>query len=170
MSARLSAGPLVALATAACVLAIAACGSGASKRTGAAGNPQLALSRCMRAHGLPNYPDPTTGPGGEGFSIAQSIGGTSNTLTVNGIPFGGPAFTAAEKACKLFGGGSAPPPISESQKLALFQFAQCMRRHGVPNYPDPVFPAGGGIERPDVPGVSRDAPAVTQASVACNKA
>lgn len=168
MSAALTARPSVALTTAACVLAIAACGSGASKPTDAASNPQLAISQCMRAHGVPNYPDPTKGPGGEGFSIDQSVGGNSNTLTVNGIPFSGPAFTAAEKACKLFGGGAAPPPISESQKIALFHFAQCMRKHGVPDYPDPVFPAGGGIERQDVPGVNRDSPAVKQAAAVCN--
>jgi hypothetical protein len=44
-----------------------------------------------------------------------------------------------------------------------------MRAHGVPGYPDPVFPATGGIGRPSAPGVSRDAPAVTRAAAACNR-
>jgi hypothetical protein len=162
-----------ALAAASCVLALAlalaACGSSASNKTGgSARNAQLALSMCMRAHGVPNYPDPTKGPGGEGFSISTSPG--SDTLTVDGIAFSGPAFHAAEKTCKLFGGGSGPPPISERQKIQQFGFAQCMRKHGVPNFPDPVFPSGGGVERPSAPGLNRNSPAVQRAAVICNKA
>jgi hypothetical protein len=150
-----------------CALALAACGSSSSKPSSAAGSSQLALAQCMRAHGVPNYPDPVKGPGGEGFPITASIGGS--TLTVEGIPFSGPVFEAAEKTCKLFGGGTAPPAVSESQKLALFHFAECMRKHGVPDYPDPTFPAGGGIERPNVAGLNPDAPSVTHAAAACNK-
>jgi hypothetical protein len=156
------------LASTACALALAACGGSSPKATGSSGDSELATSQCMRAHGVPNFPDPTRGPGGEGRSVSSSPG--SSTVTVEGIPFSGPVFQAAEKACKLFGGGLAPPPISESQKVALFHFAQCMRRNGVPNYPDPVFPAGGGIERPSVPGLSRNSPAVMKAAAVCNKA
>ncbi|HWF25549.1 MAG TPA: hypothetical protein VG275_08885 [Solirubrobacteraceae bacterium] len=160
-----------ALAAASCVLALAlaACGSSASNNTrGSSSNAQLALSMCMRAHGVPNYPDPTKGPGGEGFSISTSPG--SDTLTVDGITFSGPVFQAAEKTCKLFGGGTAPPPISESQKIAQFHFAQCMRKHGVPNFPDPVFPASGGVERQSAPGLNRNSPAVQHAAAICDKA
>jgi hypothetical protein len=159
-----------ALAAASCVvaLALAACGSSAPNKTGgSASNAQLALATCMRAHGVPNYPDPTKGPGGEGFSISTSPG--SDTLTVDGITFSGPVFQAAEKTCKLFGGGSGPPAISEGQKIAEFHFARCMRKHGVPNFPDPVFPAGGGIERPSVSGLNRDSPAFQHAAASCNK-
>ena len=37
------------------------------------------------------------------------------------------------------------PPLSAAQKAAALKFAQCMRAHGVPHFPDPRFPAGGGI-------------------------
>jgi hypothetical protein len=158
----------LALALAACTLALAACGTSSPKSAGATSNQQLAQSQCMRAHGVPNYPDPTKGPyGSDGFSITKSAG--SDTLTVNGIPFSGPTFEAAEKTCKLFGGGAGPPPISESQKLALFHFSECMRAHGVPNYPDPSFPAGGGIERPQVAGLDENAPSVQRAAAVCNR-
>lgn len=119
----------------------------------------------MRAHGVPNYPDPVRGPGGEGFSISTSPG--SSTLTVNGISFSGPAFQAAMKTCKLFGGRGAPPPISESQKQAQLAFAQCIRTHGVPSYPDPRFPAGGGIMRLLPAGVTPSSPAFQHAVAAC---
>jgi hypothetical protein len=121
----------------------------------------------MRAHGVPTYPDPIKSPGGEGFPIREALGG--GTVTVEGIPFSGPAFEAAEKTCKLFGGGTGPAPVSETQKLALFHFSECMRKHGVPDYPDPSFPAGGGIERPSVPGLNLNAPSVTKAAAVCNR-
>jgi hypothetical protein len=58
-----------------------------------------------------------------------------------------PAFQSADQSCeKLLSAGSAPrPPISESQKLAAIANAQCMRKHGVPGFPDPEFPSSGGI-------------------------
>jgi hypothetical protein len=45
-----------------------------------------------------------------------------------------------------------------------------MRKHGLPNYPDPKFPSGGGIMQPSAPGLNRDAPAVEHAAGVCNKA
>jgi hypothetical protein len=159
-------GISVAFGALTCAVAIGACG-GSSTKPAASSNSQLALSQCMRAHGVPNFPDPTVGPGGEGMSVNSSPG--SSTVTVEGIPFSGPAFQAAEKTCKFFGGGSAPPPVSESQKLAELHFAQCMRRHGVPNLPDPQFPTGGGIIRRSVPGLNPRSPAVQHAAGVCNR-
>jgi hypothetical protein len=156
----------LAVAAVSCVVAIAACGGSSAKPTASSGGSELALSRCMRAHGVPNFPDPRKGPGGsEGMSVSQAVG--SSTLTVDGISFSGPAFQSAERTCKLFGGGSSPPPISESQKVAAFRFAQCMRKHGVPNYPDPTFPSGGGIETNLGPGFNLRSPASQNAAKAC---
>jgi hypothetical protein len=46
-------------------------------------------------------------------------------------------------------------------KLAALKFAQCMRAHGVPNYPDPAF---RGIEKPlSVYGINSDSPVVQNA-------
>jgi hypothetical protein len=158
--------PLITLAAITCAMAIAACGSSkSSSPTSRSSSPQLALAECMRAHGVPNFPDPTMGSGGEGFAILKHPG---SPLTVDGIAFSGPAFKAAAKTCQL-GGGGTRPRISESQKLALLQFSQCMREHGVPNYPDPKFPPGYGIEVPTVPGLSLNSPAVKNASATCNK-
>jgi hypothetical protein len=151
-----------------CVMAIAACGGSGPKSASAASNPQLKMSECMRAHGVPDFPDPTQGSGGEGLSVSQSVG--SDTITVGGIPFSGPVFEAAIKTCRFFGGGSAPPPITEAVKQQQFHFAACMRTHGVPNYPDPVFPPGGGIERPSAPGLNVNSPSFQRAIKLCNRA
>jgi len=119
----------------------------------------------MRAHGATNFPDPSPGGGFQQHYI-PGIG-----LTLNGVLIDShsPAVRAAAKTCDYGRGGSAPPPLSESQKQALVQFSQCMREHGVPNYPDPRFPAGYGIGIPHVPGLNRNAPAVQRAAATCNR-
>ncbi|MBO0694434.1 MAG: hypothetical protein J2P58_16130, partial [Acidimicrobiaceae bacterium] len=90
-------------------LALAGCG-GATLPAGAtnptSSNSPIALSNCMRSHGVPNFPDATDG----GLTVTQVVGGAS--MTIDGITFSGPAFQAAEKACEKylpFGGGQPPP-------------------------------------------------------------
>jgi hypothetical protein len=120
-------------------LALAVSGCGGSSRDAAAStgpygpaSDPASLSKCMRANGVPNFPDPVNG----GLPINTSSPGT---LTVEGTAFAGPAFTAAEKKCKEYlPGANGPPPAPSAaqlrQELAL---AECMRRNGVPNFPDP---------------------------------
>lgn len=48
--------------------------------------------------------------------------------------------------------------------------ARCMRTHGVPDWADPTFPPGGGIEGGGLPsGSSRSAPSVQSAARTCNR-
>ena len=92
---------------------------------GAAG--ALAYAKCMRANGVPNFPDPS--PGG-GFDINGNAGAMSS-----------PAFKAAQAKCgTLMGGGplSAGPPASAQTMAQLRKIAVCMRAHGVPQFPDPL--------------------------------
>ena len=72
------------------------------------------------------------------MTVVRSPG--SSTLTIEGIPFSGPTFAAAQKACKFFGGRRGRPQVSENEEWIQLHFAQCMRKHGVPNFPDPTFP------------------------------
>ena len=59
----------------------------------------LAMSRCMRSHGVPNFPDPKfqSGPNG-GLGIGMDLNGS-------GINPSSPAFQAAQKACAPKGAG-----------------------------------------------------------------
>ena len=88
----------------------------------------LAFARCMRAHGVSNFPDPQ--PGG-GFSFQA-----------NGSVRSSPAFRTAQQACASLmpGGGplSAGPPASAATMALLRRIAVCMRQHGVPQFPDPL--------------------------------
>jgi len=125
----------IAIAAASCAVAIAACGSSGKPTSSTSGSNQhgqgVRYSDCMRAHGVPNFPDPS--PGG-GFPLQTS-----------GINQQSPAFLSAQKACAALepGGNSQPPPISAAQQAGMVANARCIRKHGVPNFPDPTFGPGG---------------------------
>ena len=155
-----------------CVLAVAACG-GSSTKPRSASSPYgpksspAAMSRCMRANGLSNFPDPRSGPDGGGVGFPGGfIITSSDSIDVMGTPFSGPAVVHAEKACKEYMPPSGPAPtISASQKAAMIANARCMRKHGVPNFPDPTF-SGNHINIGDG-GANPDSPAFKQAAAAC---
>lgn len=128
---------------------------------------RLAFSRCMRAHDVPNFPDPGAPAryrGSESSFAGISIPPTIDTQS--------PAFHAAEKSCQpLLAAIASPqgkPPITASLKESLIAGAHCMRDHGVPNFPDPTFPASGGISQ-GVP-VNPKSPAFQRAQKICRKA
>jgi hypothetical protein len=97
----------------------------------------LAFSQCMRAHGVPDFPDPQQGNGGV---VSQVIGNGGSLDPASA------QFQTAQNACKKYlptnvGGGNGP---SAADRRALLAFAACMRTHGVPDFPDPNFSSGGG--------------------------
>jgi hypothetical protein len=156
---------IIVVLAAACAAALAACGGSkptAPKPKGAA--KQYAAARCMRAHGVQNFPDPDS-YGGNTVSMTPG----SDVITIAGISFSGPAFTSAEKLCNPLGLASPRPPVGEQLKRQLIAFAQCMRHHGLSNWADPTFPPGGGIDQRGEGAYNRDDPKVLAASAACNK-
>lgn len=165
------------IVTAMCALAIAACGGARGPSHAASTTPYgprnspASMSRCMRAHGLSNFPDPSAGPGGVGFrGVEVPIGETGQELIVDGITFSGPAYVKAAQACKQFlpGGGGPPPRVSAARKAQMLKAAACIRRHGVPNFPDPTFPSSGGLTQNLPPGLSLQSPAFERALQACS--
>ena len=103
------------------------------------------MSKCMRANGLSNFPDPIQGSGGLGFPGGVVLSSTDQ-LTVDGVTFSGPALKKAQAACKEFlPGGSGPPPaLTAQERRQGLELATCMRAHGVPNFPDPGSAPGPG--------------------------
>jgi hypothetical protein len=161
-----------ASAALACGLAVAACGGAGSAAIPQAGtgtnasDPQaLAASECMRAHGIRNFPDPVKGSGGVGLSVSKIPG--SSTITVGGITFSGPAFTAAAQACKFGPDNNGRPKLSAAQRRGMLHNAACMRRHGVPNFPDPTFGPRGGVKGASSDRINVNAPAFMRASREC---
>jgi hypothetical protein len=132
----------------------------------------------MRSTGVPNFPDPAA----SGGFLAQPG---------RGIDPASPAFQAAQAKCqKLLGPGAVGGPLPalggvthpSAQTLAkLLSIAECMRQHGVPDFPDPrtsvpphPFGSGTGVIT-DYDGaillfpstLNQHAPAYTQAAAAC---
>jgi hypothetical protein len=63
----------------------------------------VALSECMRSHGVSGFPDPTTKPPTslQGYSLAEGIGSDLFLLVPSTINVNSPAFEQAAKICKL---------------------------------------------------------------------
>lgn len=110
----------------------------------------------MRSHGVPDFPDPSTS---SGTHISPSAGFNPQS----------PAFQSAMQTCKHLLPVGGAPPESATQHTAELKFAECMRAHGVPNYPDPTIPTSNGLRaQPTLPSsISRDSPAFQQAQAAC---
>jgi hypothetical protein len=144
------AGPLPArtaaaiVATAGLALLAAACstGSGGSPNAGrSASSPSaVAWSRCVRSHGIPDFPDP-----GSSGQIPKETGqqlGVSDSV-----------LRAATRACADLNPNNPSQAQQGQQLTGDLKFARCMRSHGVPNFPDPTS-SGGRVEF--VISVSRD--------------
>jgi hypothetical protein len=142
---------MTAAALAASALALAGCGGSSVNSTtksappapasggssAAAGTGRLQqFSACMRAHGEPQFPDPSA----QGtFPLPAGMSTSS------------PQFQAAQQACKSL----APPgpvngqPLSQTELRKALKFVACMRSHGVPQFPDPnaqgKFQGGGSL-------------------------
>ena len=156
------------LAVVGCVVAVAACGSSQrqSTATGARKLQALKFADCMRARGVPSYPDPG---GGGGANLAGT-----------GINPQSPAFKSARRACAGLALGGAPggARATESQFLAALRFAKCMRVNGFPNFPDPtrvdappgpILIIGNGLFFRVRANFDPEAPAVRRAIAVCGQ-
>jgi hypothetical protein len=88
----------------------------------------LAFSRCMRFHGEPRFPDP------------DAQGQIKQQLRASGIDENSSQYQATAGACQrlLPNGGTRTTQAEVRREWSEFRsFARCMRRHRVPNWPDP---------------------------------
>ncbi len=130
--------PRARLLTAAALLSgvlVAGCGgssgsptSAASTSAFAAGTVEsgVAFARCIRAHGVPNFPDPKA----RGHTIRM---GSAATLQ-------SPAFQSAMHSCQrlLPKGPPGPEPPSRQAQARMLEVSACMRKHGISGFPDPT--------------------------------
>jgi hypothetical protein len=98
------------------------------------------LARCVRAHGLPDFPDPEVGSDG-----------------VPRFPNSAPRVPGAtQQACRAIA-AQVPPQytsttaVSSADYQKLLQLARCIRTHGIADWPDPnalgEFPINTRIDR-----------------------
>jgi hypothetical protein len=136
-------------------------GSGSSSASGS-GNP-TAYSACMRSHGVPNFPDP------DSKGRIKITSGVSANGQKTGVDVHSPQFDRARKACDdLLPNGGRPTAAEQAQEQQqMLKFAQCMRSHGVPKFPDPK--AGGALALGTKAGVDPNTPAFQAAQKTCQK-
>jgi len=115
----------------------------------------LKFSTCMRSHGLPDFPDPSTSGG---IQISSSSGIKPNS----------PEFQAAQKACNKY---FPAPHLTQAQiaqhEASLLKFAACMRKNGVPNFADPTFGPQGQVDEKQGAGIDPNSPSFQAASKKC---
>jgi hypothetical protein len=107
----------------------AASSSGTAGSTGAGGNTKLSardkavkFAECMRANGVPHFPDPDSkGEVNFGVDVTKEV------------------WLKAVDACKaLKPPGALSSTRTPKEQSASLRFAQCVRDHGVKDFPDPV--------------------------------
>jgi hypothetical protein len=128
VSAAIIATATLALITAACSGSPSSPGSGGSSQTGASVTKALAYARCVRSHGVPDFPD----PGGDG----QFSKNTLQRLSASNSRYPTATLACAHLLPNSGGGPTAAEVRQEWNGMA--SFARCMRAHGEPNWPDPT--------------------------------
>jgi len=157
--ARTRRAALVVVALVAGALALAACGggptspdaTGAGSATPSTATPyaeELAYAQCMRSHGEPDFPDPSTS------------GGFNSGSSSSDIDHDSPQFVAANDACKHDLPAGPTQAQNEQRTAQSLKFAQCMRSHGISDFPDSMQITGQGDLNPNDP-------AFQAASTAC---
>jgi hypothetical protein len=134
---------LAALIIAGCSKAPA--GTGGSGNQNAAHEQAVKFAQCMRDNGVSKFPDPDA-------SGQLTIDGVANG---SGIDTDSAAFTQALNACKdLQHAGFTGYKRTPEQQAAALRFAQCIRDHGVPDFPDPT-PDSPMIDTNRIPSANR---------------
>lgn len=134
--------------------------SGSSGKTGlafsVAGTPQemTKFAACMRANGEPTFPDPN----------AQGV------VSAGSLDRGSPQFEQALQACRKDMPGGSPTPAQQEQDLRrAVALSACMRRNGVPGFPDPQAGSGGSTVIRLGPGIDPSSPQFQKAQRTCQK-
>lgn len=103
-----------------------------SSPSGSSSNGPLAFSHCMRSRGVSTFPDPNDS-GAIAKQTPQQLGVSSSQ------------YETAQTACTHLLPNSGGPSQAEIQQMmsGMQKFAQCMRSHGVSNWPDPSTDRAG---------------------------
>jgi hypothetical protein len=131
----------------------AACGGSSPTTAGQMGHQrQPAYAHCMRAHGVPGFPDL------QGFGGSGTVSGTGQS---GAGAIGSAQFGPTLRACAPPLPGTAAWQPQRDIRRAL-KFASCMRAHGITNFPDPS--AGGATT---ISGANPNSPRFRSAQQAC---
>ena len=149
-----AAGGLAAALVAVALLA-AACGGGPAAGSAAhltVYQRELAYAQCMRAHGLPSWPDPQSN---------GTFAGVFNT--------GSRQYQSANRACAHLEGPPETPEQFQQHVGQALKFAACMRAHGIAGFQVTVPKEGELSMGVQGPGGEMGSPQFQSANEACRK-
>jgi hypothetical protein len=123
-------------------------------------NRLVGFSQCMRANGVPSFPDP------------QHYTGGNAKLTIHVYQSSSPHFDAAMSACNHLlpsgpGGSQQTAAQLRAQLADELSFAKCMRSHGVAHFPDPTAQGQLSVQMVEAQGIDVHSPTVLRVVQAC---
>lgn len=142
----------VALLATACASGSSPGGANASPTVSQSQSAALAFSECMRSHGVANFPNP--GSNGQ-LSISAQEGNINS-----------PQFQSALTACRSLEKG-VPLKQDMGGQATLLKYAQCMRSHGISDFPDPSATGGYMINPSKESDMNPTNPVFQRAQSAC---
>jgi len=124
---------------------LAGCGgAGGGRVTHEAFETALKAAACMRAHGVPSYPEPKLIRGTIQIAFTPSVNPTT------------PAVHTAARKCRY----QREQQAEETSSRILF--VRCMRAHGVRNFPYPTPQGNVSVEMVRARGINPQSPAVAR--------
>jgi hypothetical protein len=165
---RLRAGALAAAVSGVTLLAAACGGSSATANTfapGATHAQSVAFAKCMRANGVPGFPDPN----------GQGVFNNAQVQALTNGPQGDSALHQCRSVLPNAGTGLTVTQIQAIQQQNLHnavKAAICMRAHGITNFPDPAGTTqASGVNWPQtLPGIDTGSPPYEKAYRTCSRA
>lgn len=129
--------------------------------SGTTANPnQAAFATCLSQHGFVA----AVGSAGSAPNKSLSIAGV---IVSGNVDPSSPQFQAAVQACRKYLPGGGPPSLTPAEQAewarAMANFAACMRKSGVPGFPDPKL----GTPPLSSSGINPGSPLVQKAFNAC---
>jgi hypothetical protein len=146
---------------------------GPATAAGSSASPSaVAYSRCMRSRGVPDFPDPPSS-GEVPKADSQQLGVSSSQLQAaqracqHLYPSSGGSLGASLRQCEET--GNCPPAMVQQVMSAMRLFSQCMRSHGVANWPDPTVDSEGrpGFNLVPIPSTDWNSPQVQNKIYEC---
>jgi hypothetical protein len=165
--ARQRAGTLAAAVTGVTLLAAACGGSSSAANTfapGATHAQSLAFAKCMRANGVPSFPDPDS----------QGIFNDAQIQALTTSPQGDNAVHQCRSVLPNADTGLTASQVQAIQQENLhnaLKAARCMRANGITNFPDPAGTTqSSGVDWPQtLPGIDIGSPPYEKAYRICSK-
>jgi hypothetical protein len=124
---------------------------------------RAALATCLTSHGF------RASVGSPGSTDSGNVVSVFGVTITGGVDPTSPQFQAAMQACRKYLPGGGPPQMSPAQQAearrAMSAFAACMRKHGVPSFPEPG--AGGMLDPGALQGLDLSSPQAEAAAHTC---